>query len=267
MCHPEMPGGRTSLLAPTESVAIPLPSGERLPAELVSPDSETATAAPSDAAAAPPTVVVVADIFGPSEFYRDLCARLAGSGLQALMPDYFFRQGPLEERTFEAALARRGELDEVAALNDLRTTIAWVRERAGEPEAPVGVLGFCMGGTLALDLAALEEGLVTVAYYGFPIPQPTVVSPPPAPLSLTSDMSGPILAFWGDQDSAVGTQNIERFVDAMKESSADFEHHVYAGLGHGFLAQAQMEEEPDEGDDASRSWRLAVEHFRRHLHR
>ena len=54
--------------------------------------------------------------------------------------------------------------------------------------------------------------IVTVAYYGFPISQPTIVTPPPAPLSLASEMSGPILAFWGDEDTAVGTQNIERFV-------------------------------------------------------
>ena len=265
MCHPEMPRGRTTLLAPTETVAIPLPSGPRLPAELVSPDPQADDAAASAGAAAP-TVIVVADIFGPSDFYRDLCARLAASGLQAIMPDYFFRQGPLEERTFEAALARRGELDEVGALDDLRATIGWVRDRAGDPHSAVGVLGFCMGGTFALDLAALEPETVTVAYYGFPVPQPTIVMPPPAPLSLASDMQGPILAFWGDQDTAVGAQNIERFVEAVQDSSADFEHHVYAGLGHGFLAQAQMDDEPDASDDASHSWRLTVEHFCRHLH-
>ena len=262
MCHPELAPGRTALLAAHEVIDVTLSGGQRMPVELVAPDP---AALPGDADAHARTVIVVADIFGPSDFYRDLCARLSANGLQAVMPDYFFRQGPLEERTFELAAARRAGLDEAGTLDDLRALIEWVRERAAEPEQPVGILGFCMGGTLALDLSALERELVVVAYYGFPVPQATIVSPPPAPLELAARMQGSILAFWGDQDSAVGIENVERFVEAMASSSANFEPHVYAGLGHGFLAQASLDEDPDADDDASRSWALTLEHFRRHL--
>jgi carboxymethylenebutenolidase len=262
MCHPELASGRSVLLAAHEAIDVTLSGGERMPVELVAPDP---AALPADADAPAPTVIVVADIFGPSDFYRDLCARLSANGLQAVMPDYFFRQGPLEERTFELAAARRAELDEAGTLEDIRALIEWVRERAAEPEHPVGILGFCMGGTLALDLAALEREVVIVAYYGFPVPQATIVSPPPAPLELASRMQGSILAFWGDEDSAVGRENVERFVEAMRSSSANFEPHVYAGLGHGFLAQASLDEDPDAADDASRSWALTLEHFHRHL--
>ncbi|HEY7967199.1 MAG TPA: dienelactone hydrolase family protein [Solirubrobacteraceae bacterium] len=257
MCHPDLPAGRIALLAATDLLAVELPTGELMPLEVVAaePASETAPAGDS-----PPSVVLIADIFGPSDFYRDLCARLSARGLRAVMPDFFFRQGPLEERTFEHALERRGRLDESGTLEDLRAAVAWARGDS----ARVGVLGFCMGGTFALDLAALEPNLAVVAYYGFPVPQPTIAAPPPAPLGLTAQMSGSILALWGDEDSSVGMDNVAAFVEAMRDSPAEFDHRVYHGLGHAFLAQADLGD-PDAEDDPSGSWRLAVEHLARHL--
>jgi carboxymethylenebutenolidase len=265
MCHAEIPDGRTALLAPTENVEVPVDGGDRMPAQIASPDSLSAVAAGERSAA--PAVVVVPDMYGPSPFYRDLCVRLSGQGLRAIMPDYFFRQGPLEDRTVEAAVARRAGLDETKTLDDLSAVIAWLRAEAGDPAAPVGVLGFCMGGTFALDLAAREHGLVTVAYYGFPVPQASLLSPPPAPLGLAEQMRGPILAFWGDLDAAVGIENVDRFVEAMRESPADFEHRVYPGLGHGFLAQAELADDSAGDDSPSQSWKLTLEMFRRHLHK
>ena len=48
-----------------------------------------------------------------------------------------------------------------------------------------------MGATLALDLAALEDDLVIASYYGFPVPQATLISPPPAPLELATENTRP----------------------------------------------------------------------------
>ncbi|HLW94429.1 MAG TPA: dienelactone hydrolase family protein [Solirubrobacteraceae bacterium] len=259
MCHPDLPAGRVALLAATELVEVALASGEIMPLEVVEaePAAEGAPAGESS-----PSVIVIADIFGPSDFYRDLCARLSAHGLRAVMPDFFFRQGPLEERTFEAALERRGRFDEAGALDDLRAAVGWAR---GGGSDRVGVLGFCMGGTFALDLAALEPDLAVVAYYGFPVPQATIASPPPAPLSVAAQMSGSILALWGDEDSAVGMDNVTAFVAAMRDSPARFDHRIYSGLGHAFLGQADLDD-PDADDDASASWRLALDHLERELH-
>jgi len=118
-------------------------------------------------------------------------------------------------------------------------------------------------GHVPLDLAALEPNLAVVAYYGFPVPQATIASPPPAPLSVAAQMSGSILALWGDEDSAVGMENVAAFVEAMRDSPAQFDHRVYSGLGHAFLGQADLDD-PD-ADDASASWRLAVDHLVREL--
>jgi carboxymethylenebutenolidase len=224
-----------------------LPDGQEMPALLASPQRESV-----------PAVLVIADMFGSTPFYRQLIARLAGAGFRALLPEYFFRLEPLSGQDHEAGFARRRKLDEVGTLDDLRAAISHLR---GEASEPVGVVGFCMGGTFALDLAATEEQLVTVAYYGFPVPQSFLASPPPAPLGLVEKMAGPILGIWGDQDEIVGMDNVEEFGKRMKSAGKDYEEIVYPGLGHGFLGQAAFNGE----GDADASWEAAVAHLRRGL--
>lgn len=246
MCHAEAtanPIDESSLRE--ESIA--LPGGEAMPALLASPQGDSA-----------PAVLVIADMFGSTPFYRQLIARLAGAGFRALLPEYFFRLEPLSGHDPAAGFARRRNLDEVRTLADLGAAISHLR---GEGSEPVGVVGFCMGGTFALDLAASEPSLVTVAYYGFPVPQAELVSPPPPPLGLVEQMQGPILGIWGDQDSIVGIDKVEEFGKRMRASGKDYEEIVYPGLGHGFLAQATFE-----GDgDPDASWQAAVSHLRRGL--
>ena len=118
-----------------------------------------------------------------------------------------------------------------------------------------------MGGTFVLDLAASENDLATVAYYGFPVPQ---ASPPPAPLDLVDEMQGPILAFWGEDDEVVGLENAQQFVRRMEEGGKDFSYRIYPGVGHGFLA-AGHGDGSSTGGPAEESWTLALDHLREHL--
>jgi dienelactone hydrolase len=252
MCHPDAPDGQATPEVAREEVEIPLASGESMPALLTRPSHAPA-----------PSVLIASDMFGRSPFYEHLAALLAQEGFEALVPDYFFRVGGLTEHSHEAAFARRRQLDEGRSVDDLRDALGWLRERPGAP-ARVGTLGFCMGGTFVLDLAALESNLVTVAYYGFPRPQGALASPPPAPMDLVDEIQGPLLAFWGDQDQFVGMDNVQEFAGRLSARGIDFQHEVYPGLGHGFLAAGLGSAGPADAQAAA-SWALAVGHLRRHL--
>lgn len=81
-------------------------------------------------------MLVVADVYGRSPFYEDLAARLAVAGFHALLPDSFFRQGPLAEQTREAAIARRPQLDDLRAIADYSAAIDWLRGRPGVADEP-----------------------------------------------------------------------------------------------------------------------------------
>jgi dienelactone hydrolase len=251
MCHPEvLPGRRTPDVA-REEVLIPVGGGESMAALLATPDDGPA-----------PPVLVIPDIFGRSPFYEDLAARVATAGFEALLPEYFHRVGPLPERTREEAFARRRRLDENGALDDLRAALRWLRERPGYA-GRAGTVGFCMGGTYALHLAASEDDLVSVCYYGFPAG--AVPSGPPAPLDVTDRMSGPILGLWGDQDEGVGMENVAELARRLAERGVDFRHRVYPGIGHGFLARSEFDEAHEAYDAACESWTMALDLWREHL--
>lgn len=249
MCHVESTG-RPIDQSTLQEARISLAGGERMPAVL---------AAPAEQAGAP--VLLIADMFGPSPFYTALAARMAAAGLRTLLVDYFFRLEPLEDHSAQAGFARRRSLDEAQTLQDLRAALAWLRRGPGF-EGRVGVTGFCMGGTFALDLAAMEPGLVTVSYYGFPVPQSDLAFPPPAPMDLVDRMDGPILGMWGDQDEIVGIAHVQEFERRMRAAGKDYVQQLYPGLSHGFLAQAGFDG-GDSGPDAS--WQSAISHLRRGL--
>ena len=248
MCHTDIPPDQATPALAGHDVEIALSTGEAMPALHVS------------AAESAPAVLVIGDVFGRSAFYEHLGAMLAQAGFQAVVPDFFFRQGALPgPPSKEAAFGRRAQLDETRTLVDLRAAIAWLRERSGR--SLIGTVGFCMGGTFVLDLAATEDDLVSVAYYGFPVPQPTIVSPPPRPIDLVEELKGPVLAFWGDQDETVGVEHARDYIHRAGNHPG-FESELLAGLGHGFLGSAPL---GDPSDPRAATWDRAVGFLRTHL--
>jgi carboxymethylenebutenolidase len=243
MCHTDVPPGQATPAVVRREVTVPLSAGDAMPALHVGADGAAA-------------VLVVADVFGRSPFYEHLASLLAEAGFQALLPDYFFRQGPLPTMDKQAAFARRAQLDERGTLRDLTAAVEWLRE-SGSGDV-VGLIGFCMGGTLALDLASTADGVAAVAYYGFPAAPPTETSPP-RPIDLVEELRGPVLAFWGDQDETVGLDSVKRYVAVAPPGVS---HRILPGLGHGFIAAADL---TDPDDPATQTWRESVEFLRRHV--
>ncbi|MEA2510392.1 MAG: carboxymethylenebutenolidase [Actinomycetota bacterium] len=256
MCHPEVPAGHATPEVAREEVSIPVAGGEGMPALLVSPER------PSHSG-----VLVVADVYGRSPFYEDLAARLATAGFNGLLPDYFFREGPLPDRRIEAASARRAKLSERRSLADLDAAIGWLRDRIDTPDgAATGTVGCCMGGTLVLHLAAARTDLASVCYYGFPGgSRGGAKDKLPAPFEVLDDMSGPILGFWGDQDEGVGMDNVAALAAGLEQRAVAFEHTIYAGLGHGFLARSNLEPGNEGYEEACDSWTRTIEFYRGRL--
>jgi carboxymethylenebutenolidase len=255
MCHPEVPEGQATPDVIREEVRVPLASGEVMPALLTRPESGDG-----------PAVLIVHDIFGRSPFYEALAARLSTTGFVALLPDYFFRQGPLAERSRDLAFERRAKLNEVGVLDDLSAAVDMLRQQSGVRGDRVGTVGFCMGGTLVLDLAARRADLVTVCYYGFPVREGHAVgTPAPAPMDELDRMSGPILGFWGDQDQGVNMSDVATFASELERRGIAFDLTIYPGLGHGFMAQSGLDPSHPAYQMACESWTRALGFFRQHL--
>jgi carboxymethylenebutenolidase len=245
VCHPEVPAGAPIPDVRVEDAAIPVEGGA-MPALVAPPDRVPA-----------PGILIINDVFGRSPFYDQLARRLAQAGFVAVTPEYFFREGSLPEPTREAAMARAKRLDFKRWGRDMSAAIDWLRARPEVNE--VGTIGFCMGGTQVLLLAARRDDIAaTVSYYGFPADARTDASP----IEVAPTMQGPILGHWGDQDEGAGMDNVAKLRAALATAGVEHEFHIYPGLGHGFL-KASLEDEKTPGHaQACASWTRTLEFYR-----
>lgn len=246
MCHPEVPEGTAPPDVRSEEGTIAVGDGA-MPAFVALPQRMPA-----------PAVLLVNDVFGRSSFYEHIARRLAQAGFVAATPEFFFREGQLPEPTRDAAMARAKRLDFSRTVDDMSAAIDWLRGRADTTEA-VGTIGFCMGGTIVLLLAARRADIAaSVCYYGFPADTRT----PARPMDLAARMKGPILGLWGDQDVGVGMDNVRALGAGLSAAGVEHEFHVYPGLGHGFL-KASLDDESVPGyRQACESWTRTIAFFR-----
>lgn len=252
MCHDTCPHPVTGGAAIEErDEAIALENGS-IPAFIAVPDARPA-----------PGVLLIHDVNGPNPFYQDVARRLASLGYLTALPDFFFRQGPPRDDTREAKRARMNEMTQSDTLGDIRSVLQWFRDHDAST-GKIGTIGFCMGGTLVM-LAAARSPVpeATVAFYGFPRRDRTLLAPIlPSDPDEVAALSSPMLAFWGDEDAGVGMDNVREYDLALERHGKAHEFHVYPGIGHGFLSF-----DPNSGTFAASqdAWSRTTRFFAEHL--
>ncbi len=127
--------------------------------ELTASDNFKLGAYRADPATTPKgAVVVIQEIFGVNHHIRAVCDRLAGEGYVAIAPSIFDRVQPNFTSGYspdEIAVARKfvANPDWAAILRDTQAAIDAVRD-----VGPVGVIGFCLGGSVAYAAATSCRG-------------------------------------------------------------------------------------------------------------
>jgi carboxymethylenebutenolidase len=165
-------------------------------------------------------IVVVQEIFGVNSHIRAVCDRFAGEGYVAVAPALFDRQQPGFESGYspdEIANARKfiASPDWAAMLRDVQAAITDVKSVGS-----VGIVGFCMGGTVAFLAATRLDGLsAAVCYYGGRIAAFADEKP-----------RCPMQMHFGDQDQSIPMSDVE----TIKQKRPDCEIYIYPGAGHGF---------------------------------
>jgi carboxymethylenebutenolidase len=248
MCHDHCPQPISGGDALTElNLTIDLTEGT-LPGFLVVPDATPA-----------PSVLLLHDINGPNAFYRDLARRLADAGYVTLLPDLFHRHPPLEDTSREAIFARMQATEQAGLLDDIESALIWLKDHE-MITGGLGLVGFCMGGTLAMLASARYPALDgTVAYYGFPNRERTPTAPiVPIDDSEVAGLQAPLLAFWGTGDAGVGMDNVDAYEAKLNQYHKDHEFVRYDGLPHGFLT---FDEASPNFGGAADSWERTLAFF------
>lgn len=225
---------------------------EQLPVFVVTPEQTPA-----------PGVMIIHDIYGASEFYQDLARRLALAGYRAALPDFFFRQGPIEGRDMAAARARGAKVVQEKTFADMAATLGWLKDHE-HGTGTTGVIGMCWGGSMAMIAAGgTPTPDAVIPYYGFPVRERTENNPI---LAIDDDevsaVKAPMLAFWGDQDHGVGMDNVAAYDDKLTAAGKDHRFVIYPDIGHGFLT---FDPEADAYEASQDAWQQTLEFLATHL--
>jgi carboxymethylenebutenolidase len=189
-------------------------------------------------------VVIVPDIGGLRPLFTDLCDRLAAEhGWSAAA----FEPWPgREQLTIEERLASAGTLSDAALLADVAASADALAVE------PVAVIGFCMGGMVALKAAAAGRVDRAVSFYGMVrLPGHWRSDTMGEPLdALARGPVAPILEVVGTEDPWVPAAD----ADALEATGAEVVR--YPGADHGFVHDPSRP--AHRPDDAADAWRRVV---------
>jgi carboxymethylenebutenolidase len=173
-------------------------------------------------------VIVLQEWWGLVPHIQDVADRFAAAGYLALAPDLY--RGEKTTRPDEAARMFMA-LNVADAEKDLRGAIAALEERGARGR--VGVVGFCMGGQLALFAATSNPERVGAAvdFYGIhPHVHPDF-----------GKLGCPVLGLFGADDSSVGPDAVARLVEQIRAAGGTIETTIYPKTGHAFFNDQRPE--------------------------
>ncbi|MBI1746682.1 MAG: dienelactone hydrolase family protein [Acidobacteria bacterium] len=188
-----------------------------------------------------PTMIVIHEIFGLSDFIKDVARLFARRGYLALapclsegncaddLPDGKHAQWMLDTLQSGEARVPLDEQDKlIAGFN-------WLAQRSDVDPTHIGSVGFCWGGARSFTLATRLENLWTaLVFYG---------STPP--LAELDTIKAPVLALYGGLDNASPTSITGRAAEtarAMRDAKTGpkiFEWEIYNQAPHGFFADRE----------------------------
>ncbi|MHB1713026.1 MAG: dienelactone hydrolase family protein [Acidimicrobiales bacterium] len=207
-----------------------------------------------------PGILLLQEIFGVGEFLVAKARELASEGYVVLCPDVFWRveRGVVLAHD-EAALAqaysymeRFAAIDPDVTTGDLLAALAHLRAMP-EVTGRSAVMGYCLGGRLAYEVAIAGDPDCCVAYYGSGIADR---------LDDAGKIACPTLFHFGSDDAYIPFADAERVIAAFSDRP-EIEAHIHAGAGHAFEnAFAPAFTNPEA---ARRSWPLTLDFLRRQL--
>ncbi len=194
-------------------------------------------------------VVVIHEIFGLSDWAKELTDELAEAGYIAIAPDLLSGAGPNKGGTDDIVkgggdvgrLIRALPVDQVTAdLNAAAEHVAKLPACNGK----VVVCGFCWGGGEAFRFATNNKNLkAAFVFYGWP-DRPALTD------ADVSRIACPVYGFYAGNDNRIDA-TIPTATELMKKAGKTYEPVTYEGAGHGFM-RAGEQPNPNEANKKAR---------------
>lgn len=211
-----------------------------------------------------PGLVLIPDVRGLSDHYRDVSRRFAEAGFFTMAVDLYSREGIPDLPDMNAIARWIRQLPDRRVLADLHAAVGYVGNRPEVAPHAIGITGFCMGGQYALMAACTVSGLsACVSWYGMLRYEETDDTKPASPLELASRLGCPYLGLFGEDDAIIPGADVAELDAILSRERKDFRIVSYPGAGHAFFNDTR----PDayRPDAAADGWDRAVEFLRQRL--
>lgn len=176
-----------------------------------------------------PGVIVLQEWWGLVPHIKSVADRFAEAGYVALAPDLY--EGETTTSPDEAGRMFMA-LNINKTAEDLKTAIAFLADHDAVTSDRIGVVGFCMGGQLALLAGTVSDRIgAVVDFYGIH---------PNVSLDFTK-LTAPVLGIFGEKDSFVPPDSVKALEATIQQSGGSIETHTYANADHAFFNDTRPE--------------------------
>lgn len=201
----------------SEWIEIPTADGGIISAYLALPAQTPAAA-----------LVLVPEVFNVNDHIRAVADSYAADGYLVLAPDLYWRQEPgiylpYDDEGLRKARLLWAALDVEQFAIDVGDIVAASRARA-DCTGKIGILGFCIGGTVAYLASAKHSIDAAVSYYGIKIDEH---------LDRSDHLQCPILFHFAESDAHIPLETVKPIAERARASER-MKVQIYEGAGHGF---------------------------------
>ena len=196
-----------------------------------------------------PAVIVIHEIYGLNDNIREVTRQFAEQGYTALAVDLFSNRNRMVcmLQIIHGMLIR--PLNN-SMLDDLKSSVAFLQKQPNVDANRIGAVGFCMGGTYALQLAITDNGMKAASvFYGMN----------PKPLEAVAEAC-PIVGSYPDKDFT--TRAARELETSLTKYNVPHDIKIYDNTQHSFLAQQRTPFEVAASKDA---WQRMLAFFEKHL--
>jgi carboxymethylenebutenolidase len=239
-----------TLCGPALALGDPAISEEHV--TLTRPDVELPAyaALPVGAASDTPGAVVIMHVWGVDESIREAVRRLAEAGFAAIAPDLYGRFGaPSGDGVSDSSVFRpyAKRLDRAQYDGDIRAAAAWLTQRFAKNK--IGILGFCMGGRIAM-LAAIDDrdafSAVCPFYGAFTDVDPHAIRVP-------------LCGSYGARDTSIPAESVNAFAASLDVPN---DIRIYDDAGHAFCDDKRPSYVASAAEDA---WKRTISFLKKYL--
>jgi dienelactone hydrolase len=191
-----------------------------------------------DADATPRRAVLVChEWWGLNDYARHRAEQLAQSGYVALAVDVYGKGVVAKTREEAAKMATALKDDRPTLRGRINAALAALKSRKEVNPKKIAAIGYCFGGTTALELARSGADVIGVVSFHGGLSTPTPQD--------AKNIKCKILACHGADDPFVKPDEVAAFLDEMKKGKVNYEFNIYGGAVHTFT-------NPAAGDDPSK---------------